>query len=336
MRFWLGLLLWPLLSAAAVLGVCLFLPLTYTAVATIAIQPSARGWEANGLPPQLPSLAQYGALLQSRRVADRIIDEFALQTAYGEPTREQTRERLARNVVIGGTRGGLIVIQASDRDRQRAAELANQFANELQRLLDELRVEAAHTRADRLNADVARVQQRVAEAQRQLQAARLHSADMRLEPRWVAAPFFALQQALQASDQRLAALRVRLQDGSADVQRELALRTALAGQLQQAAAGTTASAAHRYSEATRDVRLLEPWLKQLRVHAMQAEMDAGIRHEAVLGVDAASVPERPSGPLALLYMIVAWAVTLAWLLFRAWRRYRRSGGIPASAATSRA
>ena len=61
-------------------------------------------------------------------------------------------------------------------------------------------------------------------------------------------------------------------------------------------------------------------MQQLRVQAMQAEIDAGVRVEALLGVDLAKPPERPSGPLALLYMALAWAATLLWLLARVWHR----------------
>jgi hypothetical protein len=325
-KFWLGLLLWPLLSAAAVLAVCLFVPPTYTAATLIAIQPSARGWDGPGanLPAALPSLAQYGALLQSRRVADRIVAAFDLQAAYREPTLEDTRERLAGAVQFGSTKGGQLIIQASDRYPWRAADLAHQFAVELQQLLDELRVQAAHARADRLHAEVARVEQRVAQAHVALQASRLDARQLKLEPRLAGAQFFSLQLAVRSAELRLASLRTHLQDGSADVQRQLALADAVRAQLRRIGAGDDARPMGAlYADAARDVRLLEPWLQQLRMQATQAEMDAGVRTEALISIDPATIPERPSGPFALGYMALAWLATLAGLLARAWQRRRR-------------
>lgn len=336
------LLLWPLLSAALALLVCLFIPPTFTATATIDVRPSARAWAGQEapMPPMAMPLARYAALLESRRVADRIIRQFDLQAVYGEPTLAQTRERLAKAVRIGRLKGDLLIVQASDRYPWRAADLANQYAEELQRLLDELRMEAAHARADRLNAEVRRVERDLAAAHERLQASRLDPGQLRLDARLAMGQQAGLQQSLRAARQRLAVLRANFQDDSAEVLGELAQVAALREQLGRIEAGSAQPAADGilYADAARDVRQLEPWLQQLKVLAVQAEFDAGVRVEALLGVDPAKVPERPSAPAALLYMAAAWGITLAGLLVRARQRrkagYRRSGGTPFKASTS--
>ncbi|MFT7721328.1 MAG: hypothetical protein QM788_00590 [Roseateles sp.] len=326
MRFWLGLLGWPLLAAAAALAVCLCLPLSYTAAAMVAVLPAGGAWDGRAAAP--PPLAQYGALLQSRRVADRVIAAFQLQAGYGEATLDGTRERLGRAMQFGSTRGGQLLIQASDPLPWRAADLANRHAIELQQLLDELRVEAAQARAGRLRAEVARLVQRLARADTALQAARLDAGQLRLEPRLVGGSHYGLQQALRAAELRLAALRTRLQDGSAELMREQALADALRAQLRRLEAGGAAGsgapgAGPSYAEAAREVRLLAPWLQQLRMQAAQAEADAGVRSELLVGIDPATVPQRPSGPFVLGYMAAAWLATLLGLLYRAWRRRRQ-------------
>lgn len=316
-----ALLGWPLLSAALVLFVCLFIPPTYTATAVIDVRPSARQVDERGLvrTAPMPTAARYGALLQSRRVADRVIEAFDLQTVYDEPTLDETRERLARATRFGAVRGGLLVVQASDRYPWRAADLANQYAWELQRLLDELRVEDAHARADRLHAQARRVQQRLHEAHAQLAAAPLREAGLKLEPALMRKHYAGLQQALDASRRREAMLGATLHDEATELQLERARGEALHAQLRRLQAGDTSAAdGALYADAAREVRLLEPLLQQLRVQAMQAEIDAGARVEALLGVDHAKPPERPSAPLALLYMALAWAGTLLWLLLRRW------------------
>lgn len=137
-RFGLALLALPLLAAVlAALACLLLMPPVYTARLSVAVQAP---------PTRLPL---YGALLQSRRMADRVIDHFALQALWGERTRTDARERLARAVRVGGDRGGLLVVEVDAPLPWLAADIAAFHLQELQALVDTLRAEAAGERRTR-------------------------------------------------------------------------------------------------------------------------------------------------------------------------------------------
>ncbi len=89
----------------------------------------------------------YVAIMVGNTIFDRIIERFSLRKGYKEKYIEDARKALAKNVGIAvGRRDGLITIQVTDKDRKRAADIANAFAEELNRLLQDLAVQEAKDR----------------------------------------------------------------------------------------------------------------------------------------------------------------------------------------------
>ncbi len=78
----------------------------------------------------------YIGLLKSRTVLDGIIDRFDLMKLYRKRYRENVREKLINNVlsVRDDKKSGIITINIEDKDPKRAAEMANAFVEELQKL----------------------------------------------------------------------------------------------------------------------------------------------------------------------------------------------------------
>jgi uncharacterized protein involved in exopolysaccharide biosynthesis len=76
----------------------------------------------------------YVGILESRAVADAIVERFHLANAYGTGgSKAQARAWLERNTDIRVSDKGIIHIQVVDDDRYRAAELANAYVEELDR-----------------------------------------------------------------------------------------------------------------------------------------------------------------------------------------------------------
>jgi capsule polysaccharide export protein KpsE/RkpR len=89
--------------------------------------------------------ALYIGMLQSRTIADRIIDQFGLQQVYGVRLRAKARSKLQEHTFISEDRKtGLITISVSDRDPARAARIAQAYAEKLDGLLRELNTSSAH------------------------------------------------------------------------------------------------------------------------------------------------------------------------------------------------
>lgn len=76
----------------------------------------------------------YAGILQSRVVADTIIDKFDLMKVYEEKKyKSNVRKKLKKNTAIDVSGEGIVNITVEDRDPNRAAAMANAYVEELDR-----------------------------------------------------------------------------------------------------------------------------------------------------------------------------------------------------------
>jgi hypothetical protein len=74
----------------------------------------------------------YVEILESREVADALVDRFHLMDFYeGIPYRSNARDRLKANTTVKTTDGGAVRITVTDRDPNRVAALASAYVEEL-------------------------------------------------------------------------------------------------------------------------------------------------------------------------------------------------------------
>ncbi len=73
----------------------------------------------------------YVGILESRTIADALINRFHLREVYDETYYQKARKRLARRTSIKTGKDTLIHITVDDRDAKRAAQLANAYVEEL-------------------------------------------------------------------------------------------------------------------------------------------------------------------------------------------------------------
>ena len=88
----------------------------------------------------------YIGLLNSRPVADAIIDHFSLAQVYRAKDMTAARKRLARSTDIVSEKNGFIAVSVTDRDRRRSAEIANAYTAGLRILTKTLAVTEASQR----------------------------------------------------------------------------------------------------------------------------------------------------------------------------------------------
>lgn len=153
------------LGCGIVAAVVSFLwPESYTSTARIMPPQQGQSSIASALMGQLGQLGPLGALagsnvgvsksttdvyayvLRSRTVADDLIDRFSLMSVYKDKKRVDARDDLRdRTQITSGSEGG-ISISVSDRNRQRAADIANGYVEELRKLTQTLAVTEAGRR----------------------------------------------------------------------------------------------------------------------------------------------------------------------------------------------
>jgi uncharacterized protein involved in exopolysaccharide biosynthesis len=82
----------------------------------------------------------YARILRSRTIADRVIEQFDLQKRYETSTRVETYEALFAHSKFSVTEEGLLSISVEDKEPQVAADMANAFVAEINRVNQEIMV----------------------------------------------------------------------------------------------------------------------------------------------------------------------------------------------------
>src|SRR5215813_9056466 len=89
----------------------------------------------------------YVSLVTSRTVEDALVRRFALMDEYHEKRFSDARKELEkRTTAVAGTKDGLIRITVEDHDPKRAADLANGYIEEFQKLSASLAISEAQRR----------------------------------------------------------------------------------------------------------------------------------------------------------------------------------------------
>jgi uncharacterized protein involved in exopolysaccharide biosynthesis len=149
----------PLLAAVISAGITLLMPNWYTATAKL-LPPQQSQSNAVAILGQLGALTGgastalgiknpsdiFVAMLKSRTVADAIIERFKLKELYDEKYVQDTRKALSKNVNIVAGRDGVITIEVDDKNPRRAADMANAYIEELEKLTLRLAVGEAGQR----------------------------------------------------------------------------------------------------------------------------------------------------------------------------------------------
>ncbi|MFH1864241.1 MAG: hypothetical protein ABIK85_00025, partial [Candidatus Eisenbacteria bacterium] len=82
---------------------------------------------AGGLLSSTPMTDMMIGVMKSRLVRGQVVDRFDLQKVYRSKTREHAIKKLDDHMVVETTPEGFVEIRVEDRDRQRAADMANAF-----------------------------------------------------------------------------------------------------------------------------------------------------------------------------------------------------------------
>lgn len=140
-----------ILATVVAVIVSLLLPKWYSATALLLPAPEEPG--GSGLaeltqvalftrdahfPGMITTNDIYARMLKSRRIQDKIIEQFDLKTRYGTSNMTGTYEALESRTTVRVTDEGMLQISVEDRDPQVAADMATAFVERLVQLNKEL------------------------------------------------------------------------------------------------------------------------------------------------------------------------------------------------------
>lgn len=173
-------------ASAFVLAVVisLLLPKVYSARALVVPSQEDKGI-VNSMLPQLGGLAVlaggalggtttsdlYVGMLKSEAVKDPVIDRFKLMSVYDISNRLDTYAYMDRHIAISaGKKDGIVSISVEDRDPKRAADIANAYVDELQKLTVSISVAGAGQNRTYLDERLAKAKTDLAGAEERLKA----------------------------------------------------------------------------------------------------------------------------------------------------------------------
>ena len=320
------------------------LPTRYTA--TTAILPPQQGSSTGaalmaqlGSIGSMASLAGGGALgglknpndlqvamLRSRTVEDAMIDRFHLMDLYKEKYRSETAKKLEKRVDIdSGAKDGLIRISVTDRDPQRATDMANGYVEEFKRLNGNLAVTEAGQRRLFFEQQLVGAKNKLATAEEDLKKTEQQTGLVQLDSQaravigsvaqlraQIAAKEVQIDAMrayatstnpdLQVAEQELAGLRAQEQKMGASSDQGLNMLPIPKGNLQQAGLD--------YVRKVRDVKYYETIFDLLARQYEVAKVDEARQGAVIQVVDRATVPDRRSSPKRTLIVCAATALGL--------------------------
>jgi tyrosine-protein kinase Etk/Wzc len=345
-------LVWRTALAIALGGTALALLLPRRYTATVTIMPPQQGSSSSGAMlaqiSNLGALASMGgslgiknpndlqvSLLKSRTLEDAMVERFNLQTLYGARYLSTARKRWERKTVVdNGLRDGLIRLSVTDGDPKRAAELANGWVEEYQRLTASLaETEASQRRLfferelEVAHADLTRAEDNLKETEQ-----RTGVLEMDGQAREMIASAAALRAQVAAKEVEIRGMRQFAAGGNPDLVRAEQELSGMEDQLATMDAdsdrregnlampkGRITQDGLEYVRAVREMKYREAVYELMTREVEVARVDEARQGALVQVVDPALVPDRPSS-VSRIWIIAAallGALPLALLTARA-------------------
>ncbi len=341
-----------IVAAVASLAYALYLPLIYTARATLLppgaqqqsgsaaalAQLGALGGLAGGLGAKTPD-ELYLALLKSDTVQRALIDRFELKERYKIDTYEVLRKVLPSYIRISSDKkSGLISVEVDDEVPKFAADLANAHAGEITKVVGKLAVSEAQLRRVFFEQQLNETKERLVKAEMGLRSVQEKSGMIVLDKQAEALIGGAATLRAQIAERevQMKVLRTGATDQNPEVMRlgsELrALRSELArmestqggnsGSAVDLPVGRIPEAAIDYVRARRELKLQETLLESMVRQYEIAKLDEAKEGPVLQQVDVALPPDRKSKPSrAMIVLAFTLVALLAACVFVIWRRY---------------
>lgn len=319
----------PLAVGLAALGISFLVAPTFTAQ-TVIMPPQQQQGAAAMMMQSLGALGglagaaagiknpndQFVAMLQSRTVADTLIDRFKLQELWEEEFKQDARKKLEDVSKISSGKDGLITIAVDDESPQMAADMANAYVDAFKAMLDTLATTEAQQRRAFFEQKLKVAQAELIAAEQALKGTGVSVDLLKTQPGAAVAGVAELEARISAQEVKIASMRGFLADNAPDMrqaQNELA-----AMRQQQAKLGKveTSGPDSDYVQRFRDYKYSETLVELFAKQYEMARIDEAREGPVTQVVDYAVPPEKKSKPKkALVAVLATLASGFALLLF---------------------
>jgi tyrosine-protein kinase Etk/Wzc len=274
----------------------------------------------------------YVGLLQSRTVADELIDRYHLQDQYHQKLRTDARTLLRNNSEFEAASNGLIYIRVKDRNPIQAAALANAYVDALHTTNSRLAIGQAAQRHLFYDKEVAEERTALAAAEDDLRRTEEKTGLIQLDGQaeMTIRNIASAQAEIASREVQLGVTQtfatdqnpevIRLEQEIASLKSQLAIlensqRSLVPGDL-QVPSGRVPEASLEYVRKLREVRYHESLFELLTKQQEAATLDEAKSAPLIQVVDLAEAPERKSGPSRSLITLglgfVGFSLSAAW------------------------
>jgi uncharacterized protein involved in exopolysaccharide biosynthesis len=288
-------------------------------------------------------------ILQSRTVEDDVITKFDLRKVYGDKDWEDARKDLVKRTSVSQDRKSEIInISITDRNRQRAAAIANEYVAELNRTVTNLNTSSAHRERIFLETRLGQVEQNLESAEKQFSrfASKNTAIDIQEQGKAMIEAGANLEGQLIAAQTELEGLRQVFTDNNVRVRETEARVEEIRRELQKiggnSAVGNTNDNANdaagnllyppirqlpvlgvTYADLYRQMKVQEAVFEALTQQYELAKVEEVKETPSVKVLDPADIPEKKSFPPRLLIIflgvLVSAALGMVWVIWReAW------------------
>lgn len=301
-----------------------------------------KGTTLSGLAGDLLGLKSSGDLfigvLQSRTVEDELIHHFDLQKLYRDRHIEDARKDLeAKTSISADRKSGIISIQVTDRDPQRAAAMAQDYIDQLDRVVVQLNTSSAHREREFLEQRLVQVHTDLETAERKFSefASKNTAIDIPAQGKAMIEAAAALEGQLIGTQTELESLRQIYTENNVRVRAAQARVDELRRQIQKiggTSAGTTqANSSDQSIPSIRELPVLGvPYADLYRTTKVQEAIFETLTEEYELAkvqevketpsvkvLDSPDVPDKKSFPprvlIVLLGTVLSASLAVAWI-----------------------
>ena len=314
--------------------------------ATLAKGAGALSSVAGDLLTLKSSGAMFVGVLRSQTVQDRLVQQFDLRKVYGKRLNVDARQKLDENTFITEDRkSGIITINVTDHDKQRAAALANSYVEQLNSLVAQLSTSSAHRERVFLEDRLSAVKKNLDEDANQLAqfSSKNNTLDIRDEGRamldaaaGIAGQMIAAQSQLEGlrqiytdSNPRVRSLNAHVMELRKQLDKLGGAKVSTGATGDQAAVDPTSDMPYpsiqklpllgvKYADLYRQVKIQETVYELLTQQYEMAKVQEAKEIPSVKTLDPARVPERKSFPPRLLIILsgicLAIVIAVVWVL----------------------
>lgn len=276
------------------------------------------------------SAETYVSLLKSRTLGQQLIKRHQLKELYGASFDFEAIDALSqRTRVEYSKRDGIVTLEFDDADPSRAALIANDYVNELGKMVGAMALTDAKRHRVFLEQELEQSRKKLAEAQNALQSVGFDQGALKAEPRAAADEYSRVKAELASTEVRIKAMRSRLVDSAPEIQSLSAISAALRRQLEILEQKSNPTQAQDYVSRYREFKYQEALFEQIAKQFEAARLEESREDNTIQIIDVAQVPEWKSKPKRALVAVAATLIAAVLLSAMVVAQQLRSLGRPA-------